>query len=270
MTFELGNIRPANAVWVPQKIVFYGPQGLGKTVFGSTCESPILLRVEDGAGAIDVPTFPELVTDWQNFDDIFVALYGDHPFKTLIIDSVDWLEPIAWNALMQDRSQNEKGVYVKSIEDYGFGKGYAMADAYWRTLLWKLDGLRKTMGMNIVVLAHSEVKPHSPPESETYDRYQLKLHKRASGLWQEWADMVLFSNFKSTIKRTEEGFKKEVRKGVGTGERIIHTERRPAFEAKNRWGLPSEILIGQDKTWSAFHKALNDATNGQYFPSFGK
>ncbi len=269
MSFELGNIRPANHMWMPQKIILYGPHGLGKTKWGSTFESPILLRIEDGAGAIDVPTFPEIVTRWQDLEDVFVALYGDHPFRTLLIDSADWLEPILWQALMYDRPENEKGQEVKSIEDYGFGKGYGMVDEWWRYLLGKLDALRTDMGMNVVVIAHSEVKLYSPPESEPYDRYQIKLHKRASNLWQEWADMVLFGNFKSTIKKTNEGFNKEVKKGVGSGERVIYTEVRPAFQAKNRWGLPSEILIGQDKTWSAFHRALNDATNGKYFPSYG-
>ncbi len=268
MAWELENIIKANAYWIPQNIVLFGPEGLGKTKFGSTCESPILLRTEDGAGAIDIPTFPGVVTTWQDIMDALGSLYGNHPFKSLVIDSLDWLEPIIWKALLADRPYNEKNVEVKNIEDYGFGKGYAMVDDWWRSLQGYLDQLRRRMGMNIVILAHSEVKSYSPPESEPYDRYQIKLHKRASSLWQEWADMVLFANYKTSIKRTEEGFKKEVKKGVGAGERVIYTELRPAFQAKNRWGLPAEILIGHDKTWSAFHKAMNDATNGQYFPSF--
>jgi len=126
------------------------------------------------------------------------------------------------------------------------------------------ESLRAKKGMNVILLAHTEVKRYDPPDSDPYDRYHLKLHKSASALWQEWADIVLFANYKTRIEKTDVGFNKEVRRGKGTGERIIYTEERPAFLAKNRWGLPPEIYIGNDKTWAGFHSALNEATGGRY------
>lgn len=266
MDFTLGNIRPANADWKAQKIVLYGPQGLGKTVFGSTFDNPILTRSEDGACAIDIPTFP-MVTDFSHMDMIVDELHKDHPFKTLIVDSLDWLEPIVWARQIQSRPLTDKGMEVKNIEDYGYGKGFAMVDDWWRYLMGAFDSLRINMGMNIVLIAHSEIKTYTPPESDPYDRYQMKLHKRASELWQEWADMVLFTNYKTIVKKIESSFNKETRRGTGSGERVIYTEERPAYRAKNRWSLPPEIFIGQDKSWGGFHKALNAATGGRYLPS---
>ncbi|MCP3942593.1 MAG: ATP-binding protein [Desulfobacteraceae bacterium] len=264
MTFELGNIRSANEEWKAQKILLYGPQGLGKTVFGSTFEAPILVRTEDGACAIDVPTFPMLVSLFTDMEAAINALHGEHPYKTMVVDSLDWLEPIIWAKQVQERPLTDKGIEVTNIEDYGFGKGYAMVDEWWRYLMGGFDSLRLTKGMNIVLIAHSEIKTHSPPESDPYDRYQIKLHKRAAGLWQEWADMVLFANYKTIVKKTSTGFNKDVKRGTGSGERVIYTEERPAYRAKNRWGLPSEIYIGQDKTWAGFHQALSLATDGRY------
>jgi hypothetical protein len=118
--------------------------------------------------------------------------------------------------------------------------------------------------MNIVVIAHAEIKRFDPPDMEPYDRYQIKLHRHASALWQEWATMVLFCNYKTRTDKTDVGFKKEVVRGIGKGERVVLTEQRPAYLAKNHWGLPPEIYIGQDKTWAAFHEALMESTEGRY------
>ena len=264
MAFTLDAIQPANKHWQPQKILIYSVQGLGKTTFASTFEKPIIIRTEDGAGAIDVPTFPNLVTTFGDMEEAITALHGEHEFKTVVIDSLDWLEPIVWAKQMEMAPFSEKGREIKTIEDYGFGKGYAMSLDWWRYLMGGFDSLRLTKGMNIVLLAHSEVKRYDSPESDPFDRYGIKLHKGAFALWQEWSDMNLFCNYKTRIHSADVGFNKEVKRGEGSGERVIYTEERPAYLAKNRWGLPPEIYIGQDKTWSAFHQALHKATGERY------
>lgn len=264
MSFNLENIVPANSFFQPQKILVYSVQGLGKTTFGSTFESPILARTEDGAAALDIATFPKVMETFQDLEDAITALHGEHPYKTFVLDSIDWLEPIIWGKQISAMGQSEKGKEIKNIEDYGYGKGYAMALDWWRFVMGGLDSLRHNMGMTIVLIAHSEIKRYDSPDTDPYDRYGIKLHKGAFALWQEWADMVLFANYKTKIKKTDVGFNKEVKRGEGAGERVIYTEERPAFLAKNRWGLPAEIYIGQDKTWAAFHRALNQATNGRY------
>lgn len=262
--FTLENITSANAEWKPQRILLYGPQGLGKSTFGATFDKPIMARTEDGSGNIDVATFPDLVTSFADIEAVIKALHGEHNFKTAIVDSLDWLEPLVWKKQIDEQPVTDKGAPVNNIEDYGWGKGYAMADTWWRYLMGGFDSLRLNKGMNIVLIAHAEIKSYTSPETDPYDRYQIKLQKRAFALWQEWADMVLFAKYKTSIQKTETGFNKEIRRGVGSGERIICTEERPAYLAKNRWGLPPEIYIGQDKAWSGFHQALHDATGGRY------
>lgn len=259
MSFELGNIRPANAEWKPQRILIYSPEGIGKTTFGATFEKPIMVRTEDGGGNVNVPTFP-MVTNFGEMESVITALHKDHDFKTLLIDTADWLEPIVWQKTVDDDTENE----VSNVEAYGYGKGYVLADQWWRYLMGGFDSLRNNKDMQIVIIAHSEIKTYTPPESDPYDRHQIKLHKRASALLREWVDIVAFVNFETKIKKTETGFNKEVKRGTGTGQRVIYTEERPAYRAKNRWGLPAEIFIGIDKTWAGFHAALNKATDGRY------
>jgi len=256
--FSLQSAVPANQGWKAQRTLVYGTHGLGKSTFGATYKKPLLIRTEDGADNLGVYTFPKLV---ETFPEMLAALETvhneQHDFKTIIIDSLDWLEPIVWAATCAKHGQ-------PSIESFGYGKGYIETDAEWKLLMSWFDALRNNRGMETVLIAHSEIKNYASPETEPYDRYQIKLHKRAFGLWQEWADMVLFCKFKTSIERTETGFNQEARRGAGTGERVICTEERPAFLAKNRWGLPPEIYIGTDKTWGAFHKALNQCTEGRY------
>lgn len=259
--FDLASIIGSGDVFPPQKILIYGVQGLGKTTFGATFEKPILLRTEDGAAALNIPTFPGLVTEYQHMLDAITALHGVHPFKSLVLDSLDWMEPIvhAHTCLFLKNKNDEP---VKSIEEPGYGKGYIEADTHWRMLMGGLDSLRYNMGMTIVIVSHAEIKRFEPPDSAGYDRYQIKLQKRAWALWQEWADMVLFCNFRKALIPTDK--KGEKVRAEGVGERIIYTEERPALIAKNRWGLPPEINIGNDRTWAGFHRALNVATNGRY------
>ncbi len=261
--FSLSNAVKANSEWAAQKFIIYGIQGLGKTTFGATFQNPILLRTEDGAKAINITTFPIAKT----FDDVKQAITSlhqeKHDFKTLVVDSLDWLEPLVW-----DETCEENG--FTNIESAGYGKGYVTADYYWRLLMKGFDSLAINKNMDIVLISHAEIKTFNSPISEPYDRYQLKLHKRAAGFWQEWADMVLFCNYKTNIETKKAGFDKEISRGTGSGERVVFTEERPAFHAKNRWSLPPEIYIGFDKTFTGFHKALSVATEGKYWPELMK
>ena len=75
---------------------------------------------------------------------------------------------------------------------------------------------------------------------------------RASALLQEHSDVVLFANYRISVSKSDVGFNKKVTRALGSGARVMHTEERPAFLAKNRYGLP-EILPLE---WSEFLAAM--------------
>ncbi len=265
MAFDLTGIVSAKEMYEQQRILVYGVQGIGKTTFGCSFCKPILLRVESGAANINVATFPEVVSDYQDVVDAINALHDDHPFTTLVVDSLDWLEPILWQRTL-DRLNGLRDSPYHSIEEVGYGKGYLEADKEWRNLFSGFDSLVINRGMQIVLIAHSEIKTFTPPDSDPYDRYQIKLHKRAFGWCQEWCDNVLFVNYQKTVQKVKDGGPKGESKfrGRGSGQRIIITEERPSHYAKNRWHLPYEISIGTDATWAGFHNAMFQATEGKY------
>lgn len=250
--FDLSSITSSKA-FPAQKIIIYGVPGIGKTTFASTFPSPLLLRTEDGASALDIPTFPKVISSLTELDAALKALRGQHNFKTLILDSLDWLEPVVWQHVCQKEGKG-------NIEDFGYGKGYVKVDEVWRIIHAKLDRLREQRGMHIVAIAHAVPTTYDPPDSDSYQRYSLKLQKRGAALWMEWAEMVLFLNYKAKVVQ-EEGGKAKAR---GSGERIIYTQERPAYQAKSRWPLDPEIFIGNDPTWAAFHEQLSEATEGAY------
>lgn len=252
----LDQVRKTNETFPPPKIVLHGVHGIGKTTFGSMFDKPILLPTEEGASAVDMSAFPR-ARSMQDVVNMIEALHGDHDFGTVVLDSVDWLEPLVWDHTCQRLGEN-------SIESFGYGRGYTEADRDWRTVISGLDSLRYKKSMAVVIIAHSEIKKVEPPDSEAYDRYQLRLHKRAYAMWQEWADCVMFANYQINMKSEDQGFNRTRTRATGAGERTLYTAARPAHDAKNRWNLPEVIHIGKDVTWSGFHRALNEATDGRY------
>lgn len=258
--FSLEAIRSSKN-FPPQKVVIYGVPGVGKTSFAATWPKPILLRTEDGAGALDVPTFPQVARSLSDVSAALNALLkGRHDFKTLILDSLDWTEPFVWEAVCQENSTPQK--QIQNIEDFGFGKGYVKVDAKWQSIQAGLEMLRERCKMHIVCIAHAVPVTFDPPDSDPYQRYSIKLHKRAAALWTEWAEMLLFVNYKAKVRGADSTGGKG--KATGKGERVIYTQERPAYQAKSRWPLPEEIYIGHDTTWADFHAALNEASEGEY------
>lgn len=233
----------------PPCIVIYGPHGVGKTTFACSATRPIVVRTEDGLGVLNVPAFPVA----RDFNDVLDALAslagGEHKFRTVVVDTIDWLEPLVWAKVCADAN-------VANIEQVGggYGKGYLAADTRWKMFLDCLTNLRD-MGMTVIVIAHSDIKTFNAPDTEPYDRYQPKLHKRASALLQEWADIIGFAHHEVFVTKTESGFNKKVNRGQGTGSRLLSLHEQPAYLAKTRYPLPESVPL----EWATFAAELRAA-----------
>lgn len=216
----------------PDRILLVGVEGVGKSTFGSEAPAPIFLAAEDGIRQLDVASFPEP----QSFEDVLAAVdeltTGEHEFKTLVIDSIDWLEPLIWDSLCKRNSWD-------NIESPGYGKGYAAAVDEWRKLLARLDQLRAKRGMEIVLLAHALISTFQNPAGPDFSRYECSINKKAAALVKQWTDANLFATFEEFTTDPKKG----KIKGVASGKRVIHTERCAAWDAKQRWGLPPTLPL---------------------------
>lgn len=252
MAFDLSKVRRGVAV-SPPRMTLYGTHGVGKTSFGAGAPTPIFLQFEDGEGLLSAAR--QRIDSYEMLMSVIGALVNDqHEFETAVVDTLDWAEPVIWAETCRRNNWPD-------IEAPGFGKGYLAADDVWREVLSGFDALRDR-GMQVILLAHSEVKNFADPTVDNYDRHQIKLQKRSWGLVQEWSDIVGFLNFRVVVEKTTSGFNKQVAKGKGFGERILYLEERPAYYAKNRYRLPPEIEMPADNPdgmYQAFAAAFNDS-----------
>ena len=247
MALALSQLTRAIAPKAP-RILIHGVAGVGKTTFAAGASKPVVIQTEDGLGTLDVPHFPLARTFDQVIEGLAALYTEDHDFQTVIVDSVDWLEPLVWAKACRDNGWN-------SIEDAGYGKGYVAALNLWRQYLDGLNALRDERGMTVVQIAHTDIKRFDSPEHDPFDRYVIKLHSRAAALLQEHSDIVLFANYRISTVKADVGFNKKINRAVGSGERVMHTVERPAFLAKNRYALPETLPL----QWQAFAQAMPEA-----------
>ncbi len=214
----------------PQKVVIYAPEGLGKSSIASQLPNPLFIDLEQGTHHLDVARFEP--ANLTQVEDLLVALANkkvEGGYKTLVIDTIDWLEELVVKQVCEDGKKN-------SIEDFGYGKGYTHLAEKMSTLLAKLDSVAAA-GMDVVLLAHSQVKKfEAPDDAKAYDRYELKLLKTVGPLIKEWCDTLLFANWKTNVKQPDEGRAK----GLGGKERKLYATHTAAWDAKNRHGLKDE------------------------------
>lgn len=245
MAFSLADIK-TKATLKPPRILIFGKSGAGKTTIASEFESPIFICTEDGLGVIDVP-HTDLLKNYDEVVDVLKSLLAeDHKYKTLVIDSLDHLEPLIF-----EKTCKVEG--FKDINEPGYGKGYSLSLRYTREIIDLMNQLRDQKGMVICLLAHSVIKRFEDPTSEAYDRYEIKLNPKHGHLYLEISDIVGFADFK-TGTVVERGKTGERTRAVSTGERVLYVEERPAFLAKNRYGLPPELPL----KWDAIKKAIKN------------
>jgi len=209
-----------------KKVVLYGPEGIGKSTFSSKFPEPVFIDTEGSTKSLDVKRF-DAPKKWEDILEAvdYVAKNPDC-CKTLIIDTADWAELLCIKYTCQKGS-------VNGIEDFGYGKGYTYLQENFKNLLDRLDAVIDS-GINVVCTAHAKMRKfEQPDEMGAYDRWEMKLTRQVAPMLKEWADMVLFANYKTYVIEDD---KTKSKKAQG-GKRVMYTTHNPCWDAKNRDGL---------------------------------
>lgn len=219
---------------VALKVVVYGPEGIGKSTFASMFPRPVFIDTEGSTSHMDVTRTPKPLS-WTELNlqvDYFIQ--NPQELGTLVIDTADWAEKLCTEQLCSVKN-------VGGIEDFGYGKGYIYQVEDFGKFLNLLDKLRER-GVHVVLNCHATMRKfEQPDEMGAYDRWELKLAKKVAPLVKEWADMILFANYKTTVVNVDgQGATKGKNKVTG-GRRVMYASHHPCWDAKNRFGLPDEM-----------------------------
>lgn len=217
-----------------KKVVVYGPEGIGKSTFASRFPNPVFIDTEGSTNDMDVARLPRPTSWTMLLEEIDYVEKTAGVCKTLVIDTIDWAEQLCVEHICS--KHNKSG-----IEDFGYGNGYVYTKEEFGRFLNRLtDVIEK--GINVVLTAHAQLRKfEQPDELGAYDRWELKLGKKTSSqtspLAKEWADMLLFCNYKTYSIAVDDKGKKHKAQG---GKRVMYTSHHPCWDAKNRYGLPDE------------------------------
>lgn len=237
-----------------KKVVIYGPEGIGKTTFASQFPDPLFIDTEGSTKELDVARLP-VPSSWAMIkkETRYVLQHPDC-CKTLVIDTADWAEKMAIQSVLDEHNKS-------GIEDFGYGNGYRYVFERFGELLNLLNEV-VSAGVNVVLTAHATLKKfEQPDELGAYDRYSMKLidspKTSISAAVKEWADMVLFANYK-TIVITDSKTKKTKAHG---GARVMYTTHHSCWDAKNRFGLQDELPFKYDEIRSVIEGSNEQKSN---------
>jgi hypothetical protein len=219
----------------PVRALIYSNAGFGKTSLASALPKALFIDIEGSSERYNVSRV-EAKTEAEVRSVLQELIKDRQGFLTVVIDTADWLESAISDAMC--KAQN-----VKSISECsgGFGKGFVEAGCRFGEILTLCDTLI-SKGMHVVFLAHSVVKKVSPPDQmESYDRYEIALDaKNFAAPLREWAEMILFGKFDTALVKTKD---KKIKADLGEQSRTLYTTNSAAWDAKNRFNLPTEITI---------------------------
>lgn len=231
------------------KTVIYGPEGIGKSTLASKFPEPVFIDTEGSTSHMDVARFPAPASWTMLLQELDEVKRDPAVCKTLVIDTADWAERLCISHVLSVNKWD-------SIESPGYGRGYVYVREEFGRFLNKLTDI-VNVGVNVVVTAHAQMRKfEQPDELGAYDRWELKLSKHDSPLVKEWADVILFCNYKTMVVNVDgQGTQKGKNKAQG-GRRVMYAQHHPCWDAKNRFGLPYEMDMDYEQIRPIFE---NDA-----------
>src|SRR6185312_5833494 len=126
----------------PTRLAMHTVEGFGKTTMLAHFPSPLIVGAENGIPrdlGFNVATIRPR-TWMEQFELIHSLKHDKHSYRTLGYDTLDWIEPQIHQFVLardseRETEMNPKGRKLLSIEDYGYGKGYLVAEEEFRKLI---------------------------------------------------------------------------------------------------------------------------------------
>jgi len=241
----------------PPRVVLIAVEGWGKTSCLAYAKNPAILMAagENGyetlLGAGRVPAIPAATSrGWEEtlgfLDEILAT--EELPFRTLGLDALGGFEHQCHQFVCNRDFKGDWG--EKGF--VGFQRGFRIAKPDWMHLLSRLEKINQR-GITIMLLCHCQIGSFDNPEGDRYNYYTADVHNQTWEPTSKWADAVLFGKYEVIVDGD-----KTHRRGIGGSTRLVYTQRRDAWAAKNRYGMPEVLEIPNDHTriWSTISAAM--------------
>lgn len=243
----------------PLNIVLHGPPGVGKTDFAANFPNAGFIIDPKEVGIHDLvdykrcptPKFIKVAKSFSKLRSITDDICADpQGCETVVYDSATGFELQCFKHHCKENFDNDwtkEGFYAFQSGP----KNAAKTD--WNDLLDDISKLNDA-GLSTILIAHTQVKPYQNPSGKDYDRFTPYLDKETWAQTHRWAQTILFYNY--SVETEQKG--KGKAKAKDEDARFIFTTWTPAFDAKNRFGLPSCIDAGDSggEAFENFREAL--------------
>jgi GTPase SAR1 family protein len=225
------------------KIIVYGQSGMGKTTLCTLTPNPVFLAADDGIDDImhpdtgeQMPTYK--VDSYQDLRNMLAQPKLFDNFDTIVLDTMTMVEELGVQWVLDNVKNGD--TYAKSLEHYGWGKGYYYLSEADNVIKHDLQRL-VSAGKNVIVVCQTISTKRSEAGAEDYLKDMPKLVYRpnvkatAAMDFVEWADHVLrvgYGDLKvSKSKRVS-----------SSGDRVVYVHPEVHFEAKSRT-IPGQFPI---------------------------
>lgn len=200
-------------------MLLYGAPKIGKSTFCSRAEDALFIATEPGLNHLE--TYNIRVNSWREFLEAMALIAkGNHPFKTIVIDTVDKLCDFCEQELC---AQNN----VVSLSDFAFGKGYALYKTEMSRVFQKVFALN----MGVILTSHTQLTEVDTPQGRI-TRWTPTFPKRIQDVIIPMVDIIGFAQ--NVVSLNEKGERAE--------ERVLQTKTSSLWEAGDRTGrLPETI-----------------------------
>lgn len=231
----------------PWSIIIYGVAGIGKSTMAAMAPNPLVIDLEGSVARINVDKTPR-INDWDHFLEA-IKLASASDYQTVVIDTVSGLENIMTKKILDDDGQDKT-----SLADFGYNRGFRLLASYYSLASTIVERL-KAKGKNVALVGHETVEKVENPGGENFGRYTLQGYKDGTPHLINSVDAVLLNKFELMIRnKDEKDFSgKSKKQAAGSGQRLLYTQERPHFEAKNRFKLDEAYKVPDFmKSWEDY------------------
>ena len=232
-------------------IIFYGPEGMGKTSLALQFKKELLFISVNENGYENLDMVGDVPANCEHirattFPQLKSAIKEAKHYSTVVIDSLSGVQQILADYILKEHYSDKNDPQQAFAS---FSEGHRChAPFYSEQICNELSALN-SQGVNTILLGHTKSEIIKNPGGLDYNATVIDLEQWSRGVYKKWAmaiiymtlnlDLIVTKKWKGTPQES-----KAVTDLESDSDRIMYTTKNPTHEAKNLLKLPPYILMG--------------------------